>query len=424
MVRPRRSTARKTIFDPVHGTIALTRGPLELVGHPAFQRLWGIRQTGFAHLVFPGANHTRLEHSLGVFWVAQSMAEALGLDPSAAALVSAGGLLHDLGHGPFSHTLDPSMREAVGYGHEHISREWILGTKQPVRDEGDRTRSIPEILEGLGIRPADVASLIDPLPRSRERPLLRAMLHGAIDADRIDYLQRDAHYTGVAYGAIDAGRLLATVRASRGHLAFVEKGRSALEGFLVGRALMYSSVYYHKTVRAAEVMAQSAVERLPDYPASATPLFDLTDGELIYRLLHRGDRASAVVQGLLSRRLFKRAFGVRRVPASERKSWLRIAHRPSDRRQLEDELAARVRAPSGSVLLDLSGLEQREPGEEDWSEVTVLEGAQETHPFRAPSLWRSLALRPPTLTPVAVYVDPRYRSVPDGRWARWIASAV
>ena len=84
---------RKAIFDPIHGQITLSGAPLELISHPAFQRLWGIRQTGFAHLVFPGANHTRLEHPLGVYWVAQAMAAALGLSTTETELVTSGGLL-------------------------------------------------------------------------------------------------------------------------------------------------------------------------------------------------------------------------------------------------------------------------------------------------------------------------------------------
>lgn len=407
---------RKTIFDPVHGQIALEGVSLDLVGHRAFQRLWGIRQTGLAHLVFPGANHTRLEHSLGVLAVVRIMAERLGLDDASADRVAVGGLLHDLGHTPLSHTLEPTLREVEGIGHEARGRATILDKGEGVLGGGSG-RSIAEILERHGIPPASVGELVDPVGSSPP-PLLRAILHGAIDADRIDYLQRDAYYTGVAHGAIDAVRLLDTVRATRSRLVFAEKGRHAVEGFLVGRALMYSSVYYHKTVRAAEVMAQGAVERLPGYPESARPMLDGSDADLLVGLRAAGGRPAVLALGLLERRLHKRVVGWRRLTNDERLGLRRLARRPEDRRAREEELADRIGAPSGAVLFDLAGLDAREPKGEDWSEVGVAEDGRIVHPFRQPSVWRALALRPPSVWSASVYVDPRFRGVAARRFGR------
>lgn len=407
---------RKTIFDPVHGVIALDGVALELVGHRAFQRMWGIRQTGLAHLVFPGANHTRLEHSLGVLAVVRIMAERLGLDDASADRVAVGGLLHDLGHTPLSHTLEPTLREVEGVGHEARGRATILGAGATALGAGPG-RSIAEILERHGIPPLSVGELVDPTGAAPP-PLLRAILHGAIDADRIDYLQRDAYYTGVAHGAIDAVRLLDTVRATRSRLVFAEKGRHAVEGFLVGRALMYSSVYYHKTVRAAEVMAQAAVERLPGYPESARPLLDGTDADLLVGLRAAGGRPASLSVALLERRLHKRVVAWRRLTAAERAGLRKLARRPTERRAREDALAERLGAPPGAVLLDLAGLDAREPRGEDWSEVGVAEDGRIVHPFRLPSVWRALALRPPSVWSAAVYVDPRFRAAADRRLGR------
>jgi uncharacterized protein len=400
-----RTRAHKSIFDPVHGPIRLDGAALALVQTPEFQRLWGIRQTGFAHLVFPGANHTRLEHSLGTFWVAGQMATRLGLEPGDSLRVTVGALLHDLGHGPFSHTLDSPMVEVLGGGHEVLSRARIEGNDPDW--PADRVE-VPRVLERYGIAPRSVADLVDPRRTPRERPLFRQILHGAIDADRIDYLQRDAYYTGVGHGAIDAVRLLDTVRAARGRLVFAEKGRSAVEGFLVGRALMYSSVYYHKTVRAAEMMAQAAVERMPGYPEAARELFRTTDGGLLYRLRQVGGVSAALVDGLLARRLYKRAFGARTVQGPERAAWNRRLSVPSERRSLEDEIAGSVNAPPGSVLIDLAALEPRESPEDDWGGVGLLVGDRTTFPFRGPSPWRSLATRPPADWAVTVFAAPRW----------------
>jgi uncharacterized protein len=404
---PRQSARRlrKSIFDPIHGPIALDGVSLALIGAPEFQRLWGIRQTGFAHLVFPGANHTRLEHSLGAFWVAEQMSRRLELPPRAVQRVVVGALLHDLGHGPFSHTLDGPMLEVLGTPHEGISCARILGTDPEWPPE---KTEIPRILERFGLVPRDVARLIDPARSTADSRLLRAILHGPIDADRIDYLQRDAYYTGVGHGAIDAVRLLDTLRGEEGRVAFEEKGRSAVEGFLVGRALMYSSVYFHKTVRAAEIMAQGAVERLPGYPASARPLLRATDGELLVRLREAGGISRDLAESLLERRLYKRAFGWRELPARERKAWHRLLRTPSARRNLEDELADRVHAPRGSVLIDLVALEHRESPEDDWGKVGVHVGSRTTYPFRGPSPWRTLASRPPSDWAVSVYAARRW----------------
>ena len=398
---------RKSIFDPVHGPISFEGAALALIGTPEFQRLWGIRQTGFAHLVFPGANHTRLEHSLGAYWVAEQMSARLGLAGDEARRVALGALLHDLGHGPFSHTLDAPMVEVLGQPHEALSRERIEGTDP---DWPPSSVEVPRVLERFGFEPHSVANLIDPAHPGREPRLLRAILHGAIDADRIDYLQRDAYYTGVAHGAIDAVRLLDTMRPVRGHILFAEKGRSAVEGFLVGRALMYSSVYFHKTVRAAEMMAQAAVERLPEYPESARPVFHVSDGELLVRLREAGGRSGELAQSLVERRLYKRAFGWREVEGAARSRWHGLLLQPPQRRALEDEIAARVGAPPGSVLIDLVGLEARHDPEEDWSEVGLLTGERPSYPFRKTSPWHTLANRPPADWAVSVYAARRYAS--------------
>ncbi|MGA7922388.1 MAG: HD domain-containing protein [Thermoplasmata archaeon] len=409
---------RKAIFDPIHGQITLSGAPLELISHPAFQRLWGIRQTGFAHLVFPGANHTRLEHSLGVYWVAQAMAAALGLSTTETELVTSGGLLHDLGHGPFSHTLEPTMREVLGYGHEKRGRQLILGEETRKSDEPPLPFSIPEMLESYHVDPHAVADLIDPPLRDGSRSLLRSMLHSAIDADRIDYLQRDAHYTGVAHGTIDAARIIETVRVDGDRLAFAEKGRSALEGFLVGRALMYSSVYYHKTVRSAEVMAQSAVERLPAFPDSARPLFGRTDGDLLAELRSSGDRAAEIAQALRERRLFKRLLAWTDLPAQATARWRRTARNPRERRATEDRLADRLRVARGSILLDLAGFALETRPHDDWRAVTVLDEEGAHHPFRGANPWNSIIRRPPTIIRVGVYVDPRCREITPSRLRR------
>ncbi len=413
-VRRRVGARGKSIFDPVHGPITLDAPTLGLIATPEFQRLWGIRQTGFAHLVFPGANHTRLEHSLGAYWVARAMARHLGLPEREARALEAAALLHDLGHGPFSHTLDGPMLESLGFGHERVSRQRILGSDPAWPPEAV---ALPAALERHGLDPNRVADLVDPPDGRSERALLGTLLHGAVDADRIDYLQRDAHYTGVAHGAIDAVRLLDTLTRRSGGVAFAEKGRSALEGFLVGRALMYSTVYFHKTVRAAEMMAQAAVERLPGYPDAARDRFVTTDGEMLVDLRRAGGVSGAIVNALLGRRLYKRAFGLRSVSGVARARWRQLVYHPERRRALEDEVAGRVGLARGEVAVDLAGLDPRGDPARDWARVGLLVDGRVTFPFRTAGPWRTLVTRPPADWAVSFYVVPRGRS----RAAEWLA---
>ncbi len=408
MPRAHRTVApHKSIFDPVHGPIALDGVALALIGTPEFQRLWGIRQTGFAHLVFPGANHTRLEHSLGAFWVADQMCRRLDLDAESARYVTAGALLHDLGHPPFSHTLDGPMVEILGRPHEAISAARIEG-RDP--DWPSAKTEVPRVLDRFGLNPSRVARLLAPGSAAGGPRLHRAILHGPIDADRIDYMQRDAYYTGVAHGAVDAVRLLDTLRTDGQRLLFEEKGRSAVEGFVVGRALMYASVYFHKTVRAAEMMAQAAVERLPGYPESARGLLPAGDGELLVRLREAGGRSAEIADGLLERRLYKRAYGLRTLRDKERARWVALLRTPSRRRALEDAIADKVRAPPGAVLVDLVGVESRRMPGDDWGGIGLRVGRRLSFPFRGDSPWRSLALRPPTDWAVSVYADRKFAS--------------
>ncbi|EQD32614.1 HD superfamily metal-dependent phosphohydrolase, partial [mine drainage metagenome] len=171
--------------------------------------------------------------------------------------------------------------------------------------------------------------------------------------DRIDYLQRDAHYTGVAHGFIDAARLLATIDRERGRLVFAAKGRSAIEGFLVGRALMYASVYYHKTVRAAETMTQAAVERSDDFRSGANAWVRASDGELLTRLQDEGGLPGELVRRLIERRLYKRIYSG---PGPSDPEEAESLGRGPERRTLEDRWAERAGTPPGSVLIDPAAL--------------------------------------------------------------------
>ncbi len=408
---------RKYIYDTVHGGISLGGISLDLVGHPLVQRLWGIRQTGLAHLVFPGANHTRLEHSLGVLFLCRAMGEALHLPAEEVEQLSVAGLLHDLGHTPFSHTLEPVLREETGGGHEDRTRSLVQGEGPlggPFPGEGIRgyrPEPLPTLLERHGQSPREIARLLSPRGVAG-RPYVSEMLHGAVDADRLDYLKRDAHYTGVAHGVIDHHRLLETLDRERGHLVFAEKGLPAVEGFLLARSLMYSSVYYNKTVRIAELMLQGAVERW--YGPGREAWWQLTDGALLARLQEAPETSGELARRLVVRQLYKRvALLGPEVPAEVRVRLRALAAHPSRRREWEDELSRRFGGRPGEVLVDLAeGLPQRSRGTASAppDPVWVQRDGQVRNLYEEDPVWAAWAKRSPVAWAAGLYVSPRLRA--------------
>jgi HD superfamily phosphohydrolase len=327
----------KIIRDSIHGNIKLKGMSLDLMELPEFQRLNNIRQLGFTYLVFPGANHTRLEHSLGTFYIAQRMAESLDIESSA---FTAAALLHDIGHGPFSHTLECIEHGRTGKSHIALTGEVITGEKKIADVEEE---NIKTILEKHGVDVREIVSIL-----YGEKGYLSELIHGSIDADQIDYLMRDAYYTGVAYGIIDAQRILQTIKIHKGNVAVERKGLSAIESMLVARSLMYSSVYLHKTVRIAELMLVRAVERAPKFDFSC-----MTDSELLEYLKHIGSFQQDIIHRLKYRILFKKAYAKNfsELKPREKEHIAEMA----DLGELEFQIAQKVGIDEGYIIVDLPG---------------------------------------------------------------------
>jgi len=368
-------TDYKVVHDAVHGSIRVDGLYHALLETPELQRLHSVHQLGLAYLVFPGARHSRLEHSLGAYHVAGQMARALHLDADEAALVRAAALLHDLGHPPFSHTLEFLLKDLLGGDHMETTQRLILGKETIVlpqeRAHLPEGPSVAELLEGAGLEPRTVASLVasEPVwstpvqatlgPRRRTGQsyfngpqYLVQLIHGPIDVDQIDYLLRDAYYTGVAQGIVDLDRLLQTVELYHGDLAVHRRGVPAVEGLLVARALMYTSVYFHKTVRIAELMLVKAVERLSEEEIAS--VHRETDGGLFALLRAKGGFFAEIAAMLKYRRLFKKAFVLNTselTPAQAEA--LAELNDYWKRREVEAELARRARVPDGYLIIDV-----------------------------------------------------------------------
>lgn len=325
----------KSIKDPVHGYIQVDPDLLILLDSPEVQRLRHIRQLGFSYLVYPGAHHTRFEHSLGAMHLASLMSDRIGLSRSDHLLVTSAALLHDIGHGPFSHAIEEVTSELLGTIHTDV-RGLIIN--QP----------IGESLEEIGVSPAEVCDMIEGI-----HPLA-SIIHGDLDVDRMDYLLRDAHYTGVPYGTVDAGRLIRATRLTEGEIVLHESGVQAAESLLIARTLMRPAVYFHHVSRIAEKIFSNAVYEhcLPDQTGIITRMVRMDDAACLQTLLHSASpSASRLMNDLYYRRLFKRALYLGRGDVSPS---LRPAE---DSHAREREIARQIAESAGvhrdEVLVDI-----------------------------------------------------------------------
>ena len=226
---------RKFIRDSVYGDIELSKFEVRVMDMPQFQRIRRIKQLGLISLIYPGANHTRFEHCIGTMNLASKLATKLDLSDDEIELVRISGLLHDIGHGPFSHVSEG----VLSFPHEELTKYVIEKTSlHDLLDEKFNTKEIVDIINGRGH--------------------LGPIISGELDVDRMDYLLRDSHNTGVAYGVIDYERIISNLKLDDG-LVLDIKGVQAAEGALVSRYFMYPSVYQHHTTRIVNSMFRRAL---------------------------------------------------------------------------------------------------------------------------------------------------------------------
>lgn len=250
-------TAGKIINDPVFGFINIPKGlPYDVLTHPIVQRLTRIRQLGLSSFVYPSAQHTRFQHSVGAFYlmseaVSNLRAKGVNISEEEEDAVEAAILMHDLGHGPFSHVLEHTLVHDIG--HEEIS---LLLMEKMNEDLGGRL---------------DLAITIfkDQYPKR----FLHQLVSSQLDVDRLDYLRRDSFYTGVIEGNIGSARIIKMLDVHDDHLVVEQKGIYSIENFLTARRLMYWQVYLHKTSVASEKMLINTLTRAKELAASGIRLF-------------------------------------------------------------------------------------------------------------------------------------------------------
>ncbi|NJB87153.1 hypothetical protein GGR26_002930 [Lewinella marina] len=234
----------KILNDPVYGFVSIPYGILfDLVEHPYFQRLRNIKQVSLTHYVYPGALHTRFHHALGALHLMQQAvsslrAKGVAISEEEAEAVMIAILLHDIGHGPFSHTLEHTL---ISVNHEALSLLFMERLNEAFRG---RLSLAIEVFTGR-----------------YPKPYLHQLVSGQLDMDRLDYLNRDSYFTGVAEGVIGYDRIIKMLNVVDGRLVVEQKGIYSVERFLTSRRIMYWQVYLHKTVVAAEQMLRLTLRR-------------------------------------------------------------------------------------------------------------------------------------------------------------------
>ncbi|MFC7223325.1 HD domain-containing protein [Halalkalicoccus sp. GCM10025322] len=322
----------KTIKDSVHDHIVVDGVARALLDTPEVQRLRHVKQLGTVSLVYPSANHTRFEHSLGVYHLACEALSQLGIEGRTAERVHAAAILHDVGHGPYSHNVEDVIERHTGKHHEDV-------------DDLVESGPVGEALCEHDLEPGRVADLIGGEGQYGQ------LVSGELDVDRMDYLVRDAHHTGVPYGTIDSGRLVRELRFVDGELVLGEGNVQTAESLLVARALMNPTVYSHHVARIGKSMLRRGAERLiANEETTPEGLRRMDDHDLLVAL-RTADSTERLAERLARRELFKRAVWseYRDVPDD----LLELSH--EEVTEYEAAIADRAGVEPGEVILDLPG---------------------------------------------------------------------
>ncbi|BDZ68869.1 HD domain-containing protein [Methanobacterium ferruginis] len=278
----------KFIRDSVHGNLKLEEFEVRLTDTPEIQRLRRIKQLGFTYLVYPGANHSRFEHSIGTMYLASRLAKNLQLDEDTETLIRSCAIIHDAGHGPFSHVSE----RVLDSSHEELTSKLIKESQLgDILSEKFSLKKILRIISGKGS--------------------LGQIISGELDVDRMDYLLRDSYYTGVAYGVIDVERLIYNMQIDDG-LVLRSKGVQAAESMLLARYFMYPSVYQHHTTRIVNSMFRRCLRKLLEKEiVNAHEIYRYDDTDIIAAARSQSGYIEDIMRRLDTRQLYKRVYSLK-----------------------------------------------------------------------------------------------------------------
>lgn len=318
----------KIIRDSVHGNLYLDEFEVRLADTPQVQRLRRVKQLGFTNLVYPGANHSRFEHSIGTMYTASKIADSVGLNDHEKKMLRACALLHDTGHGPFSHVSEGVLNTT----HENLTSKVIKETQiADILSEKFNTKDIIDLINGKG--------------------RLGQIMSGDLDADRMDYLLRDSYYTGVAYGTIDIERLIHSMKLED-ILIIGQKGVQAAESALIARYQMYPSVYQHHTTRIINSMFRRCMKWMFESEiVDLDNIYRYDDIDIISIARAQKGNINDIIKRLDNRDLFKSVFSIKLSDLEEPKDVFRISERKIQR--IELEIAEDLGSPPEYTIIDI-----------------------------------------------------------------------
>jgi HD superfamily phosphohydrolase len=335
------------IKDPVHGYVYITEAEKDVIDSYPIQRLRRLRQLAGSEYVYPGANHTRFEHCLGVMYLAGKVLE----NPHISQLISEeeenvcriAGLLHDVGHGPFSHVFEGVLIKNLDKTHEDLT-SWII-KKSEVADK----------LEKMGYNPEEVGELAVGKLHKKDRAFLDQIISSAVDVDKQDFIVRDTYHTGAEYGFIDVFRLIHALDVLGENLAVELGALSALEAIVIARIESFKSIYFHRVGRAAQIMLATAMEKANSelgLTGFKTPEeFMALDDYTVWSALKNCKASQGIIDNLEKRRMLKCAY--ERTFYEKDTLMSNLFGRESYRRQIQSEIAKEAGVGAESVIIDV-----------------------------------------------------------------------
>jgi len=318
----------KFIRDSLHGNLQLNEFEVKLIDTPQIQRLRRIKQLGFTFLVYPGANHTRFEHSIGTMYLASRLAYGLNLPDEQRQMLRVCALLHDAGHGPFSHVSEAVLE----HSHEELTSKLIMESHiSEILSEKYDPKEIISIISGEGS--------------------LGQMISGDLDVDRMDYLLRDSYYTGVAYGVIDVERLIHNMKLDN-NLILKSKGVQAAESMLLARYFMYPSVYQHHTTRIINAMFRRCLKQLFEEGCiDPEKIYKYDDADIIINARYKKGFIGDIMHRLDNRKLFKTVYSIKLDELDNPNAVFKID--PKKIQLFEREISEELGVPEKYVIIDV-----------------------------------------------------------------------
>jgi HD superfamily phosphohydrolase len=343
-----RSTYWGFIKDPIYGYIRLTEIERNVVDTVAVQRLRRIRQLAGAEYVYPAANHTRFEHVLGAMYLAGVVVENLPTELSAddKQKVRLAGLLHDVGHAPFSHLFEPFLLKYLGRNHEDMST-WIIAHS-----------SLTDVIEAQGFDAKELSELaVGKLSKSSKR-FLGQIISSSFDVDKMDFVVRDSYHTGAGYGSVDVFRLIYTMDILDGNLAVDITALPTLESLILARLESFRAIYFHRACRAVQMMMLKALdaakEDLEILKVKTPDEYIQWDDYTVWSKLLLNPRSRQIIGELSERKLLKCAYERTFFAKDELVS--SVFTNENVRLKLEEDIAVKAKVPAPDVGIDVPSL--------------------------------------------------------------------